>query len=683
VAREASPRCNIAFALATAFVDIGARTTNFDKAVSGVKKSVAGLRSSFSALSGYSLAVWGALAGAGGYAAVAVKNFMDAERADERLRAALRATGQEVEGNATRLDKFAQHLQSITVYEDDAVKGLMAYATNLGVTADQMEDVVKLGVGLGEALFGGDASAGIEAAAKAQQGNFRELERLIPKMKQAQSAQEKLALAVAAGNSGFKQAQERTATLEGKLKQLWVALGNTSEGFGKILAGSIDKAVKAMMYINNIVDHLDDGTKKQIVSWAGYAAAIAGVVVFGPKVISFASTVIGTFTTLASALVSVSVAMVSAMLTGPGLILAGFSALVIGFAVLAEGGIKSTGAIMDAFKGVWEFLTLVFSSSKTVGEAWSSIMAGLGFEILNGWIIVKSAMIDLWLGIKNAVLSIWDGVVDNLILSVAKGMQLAGQFFLASFTSSIKLAIDLATSALVGFYQMVNQIPGIQKILPGIDQMPGLFQAAGNAAAAAVDAGASSMNKLITDGGNAFIAQAEKDKKIRQQTRADQYNADRTANDKSQADATKANAQNRKSFEEDLKKRQAALGDESLTAKIKALWDQLKNATGIDQILALVDKIKAAANGAEGKANLQLKNANEKTAKSKSQSLEEAFKQNLFGGFVGSQEIKNRQAAEDAARGQEENTIATKQNTEAVAQLNKAISNGIPAVFSA
>ncbi|HRV29265.1 MAG TPA: hypothetical protein P5522_10840, partial [Spirochaetia bacterium] len=78
----------------------------------------------------------------------ATKAFSDAEKGDARLRASLEMTGQNVEQMFDKYQKLGSAIQEVTDVDDDAVKALATFGTQLGVTAEAMEDTIKGAIGL-------------------------------------------------------------------------------------------------------------------------------------------------------------------------------------------------------------------------------------------------------------------------------------------------------------------------------------------------------------------------------------------------------------------------------------------------------------------------------------------------------------------------------------------------------
>src|SRR4051812_17654671 len=102
------------FKLAEAFVEIGARTVNFDRAVGGVKRSLRDLKGPFESLHALAGKFWLMLGGiSGGYAALAVKAFGDAERETQKLRLALEASLDQARGTAGGINDLAASLRAL------------------------------------------------------------------------------------------------------------------------------------------------------------------------------------------------------------------------------------------------------------------------------------------------------------------------------------------------------------------------------------------------------------------------------------------------------------------------------------------------------------------------------------------------------------------------------------------
>jgi len=387
----------VGFSIADAFVDIGAKTGGFDSGMSRVKSSVSQLGSGFSALSGAATKVFGLLAAGATYIA---KAFGDAEKAESALHAALSANGMEVEQNMKKYDAFAESLQRITTYSKDAIKQGLAYAANLGVTADDMEEVTKAGIGM-STLFGGDIQEGIKAVTEAQDGNFRMLERghgkLSEDLKRAHSDQERLNIVMAYGNKGMEEAQAQTNTFYGQLSQLHNTVMETAETFGAIFVPQLQKVSTFLQNLAMYLQHLTPEMKQQIIHWAEVGAAIAAVIAFGPAIATFVGTCVAGFVAIAGAVFSLGAALIALVTSPIAIVIAGLATLVTAFAYAIGGGNTFVERTVSGFVKIVEFLDKMLGS-------WHGFTAGL----VTLWHQLEYYWDSTWLSIKSAATTVWE-----------------------------------------------------------------------------------------------------------------------------------------------------------------------------------------------------------------------------------------------------------------------------------
>ena len=69
--------------------------------------------------------------------------FLEQEKAELVLQAALRNTGSLTASNMREFQEYAAQLQKATKYGDELILSQMAYAHNLGVTEDRLKDAAK------------------------------------------------------------------------------------------------------------------------------------------------------------------------------------------------------------------------------------------------------------------------------------------------------------------------------------------------------------------------------------------------------------------------------------------------------------------------------------------------------------------------------------------------------------
>lgn len=187
------------------------------------------------------LAAFTGLGAAIGYTVKLASTQQDAENG---LKAALKATGQEVDKNFLKLSKQAAALQKVTTAGDEATMSVQALGINMGIQTDQIDKATRYAYGL-EKAFGLDVKMAMRGVALAMQGNYDLLNRYIPALRTAANQEEKHAAFVRAATAGFKQKTAETQTLSGKLTQLGNTLGDIGETIGTAFLPHIQKAAEA------------------------------------------------------------------------------------------------------------------------------------------------------------------------------------------------------------------------------------------------------------------------------------------------------------------------------------------------------------------------------------------------------------------------------------------------------
>jgi hypothetical protein len=207
-----------------------------DRASKQMRKTAAATRRTSSAMRGLKAAV----AGIGVYGLIrgvrsVVEAYGEQEAAETALRSALASTGQEVEKNQAMFEAYAGTLQGVTVYGDEFLLRLMAQATNLGITAENLEETTRQAIGLSTALRM-DLNTALRYVSLATQGEFTMLRRYIPELRQTTDATEQLAIVNRVAAAGFVQARAEAETTQGRIKQLSNAWGDFKEAIGQAVA---------------------------------------------------------------------------------------------------------------------------------------------------------------------------------------------------------------------------------------------------------------------------------------------------------------------------------------------------------------------------------------------------------------------------------------------------------------
>lgn len=157
-----------------------------------------------------------------------LKNFVvgsisaakESEMTEARLSAALKATGREVEMGTRYYMAHAQALQGVTIYRKNDIASAEAMLLTLTkLDRDGMDDATKLAIGLA-AVYGGDLNTYIRQVAMGFEGQYMQLGRLLPTVREATTAHDKHAAMIKASGQMFEIAQAQAATFGGRIAQI-------------------------------------------------------------------------------------------------------------------------------------------------------------------------------------------------------------------------------------------------------------------------------------------------------------------------------------------------------------------------------------------------------------------------------------------------------------------------------
>ena len=182
---------------------------------------------------------------AGLYASV--KSLTDAyreqEKAEKKLSAALRVTGQYTDDTFRSMKSFATEMQELTIYGDEAVMQLEQMALNMGLTAEKAQEATQGALALSSA-FGIDAKSAIKGVTTALQGDFNLLSRYIPELRTTTDQTEKLAILNKTLSQSFDVARAEADTFSGILDQNKNLLGDVKEKLGEVVAIAAEEPLK-------------------------------------------------------------------------------------------------------------------------------------------------------------------------------------------------------------------------------------------------------------------------------------------------------------------------------------------------------------------------------------------------------------------------------------------------------
>lgn len=153
--------------------------------------------------------------------------FLQAEVAQSKLNVILRRSGEDVNVVNERIDRFANKMMFLTGVDDDQIKSLEILARQYGIQKDKIDDAIRGAVGLTQ--IGGDLESNLKAVANAYNGNFTQLDRLIPEIRAANTDSEKMNILQRKMAEGFEMSTEAMKTNAGQIKEMQNSLGDMAK----------------------------------------------------------------------------------------------------------------------------------------------------------------------------------------------------------------------------------------------------------------------------------------------------------------------------------------------------------------------------------------------------------------------------------------------------------------------
>lgn len=262
-----------------------------------------------------------------------IQAFGQQEMVLQKLSAAVRANGGDVSEVLPIMRQFASDIQAITTYGDEQVHAMMAMATSMGVTAGQMDGVMRSAIGLSTAL-NMDVTTATKAASAAVQGKTTMLQEYIPSLAKCKTEEEKLAQVQKLSASGFAQAEAAADTLDGKLKQAANAWGDLQEVIGEAFAPTVKAVAGLIRGISSYMSENAAVTKILTTALTSCAVGFAFTKVGG--LINVAKTILGVSTATKTATTAMHALNLAIKANPIGLIASAATAAVLGLMQLAD-----------------------------------------------------------------------------------------------------------------------------------------------------------------------------------------------------------------------------------------------------------------------------------------------------------------------------------------------------------
>jgi hypothetical protein len=175
---------------------------------------------------------------------------LEAEKVQSKLNSTLRAQGEDVKLSGELWDNFASQMQAMTGESDEAVKALVTLSYNLGIARDKTEIAIQGAIGL-TTIYGGSMQSNLEAVARAYQGNWRQVDMLIPEVKALTSESDKLALMQKKMEEGFIASTDAMKTHGGQLLVIKNNWNDFKESVGNALLTLWDGVSKVSGVMNS------------------------------------------------------------------------------------------------------------------------------------------------------------------------------------------------------------------------------------------------------------------------------------------------------------------------------------------------------------------------------------------------------------------------------------------------
>jgi hypothetical protein len=169
-----------------------------------------------------------------GFAAKALSAYAVQEGAVASLRGALRAHGEEVDANVSKIEEITAAIQDQTGVSDESLIAAAARLRMLGVTTDAMDESLKATVALKAA--GMQEEQAIKAVAQARNGIYTSLTRYIPALQAATSEEQKAVILSDFLSKGYSQQEEKLRSVSGRWQELKGRVGDVWEEFGALIA---------------------------------------------------------------------------------------------------------------------------------------------------------------------------------------------------------------------------------------------------------------------------------------------------------------------------------------------------------------------------------------------------------------------------------------------------------------
>ena len=173
---------------------------------------------------------------------------MKQQAAEIELASALKMAGTYSDALMEKLKQQASEIQQNSVYGDEYVLTLMRMAKTLGWTEDKLADAAKAAIALHAGFGGGRGKPEIflRYYTDAINGTAKSLDTYIGELRTAKTEEERQIILQKNIARGWDVVKSKTEHAGGALKQMWNAIGDAAERFGKPFLDDITRTAKAI-----------------------------------------------------------------------------------------------------------------------------------------------------------------------------------------------------------------------------------------------------------------------------------------------------------------------------------------------------------------------------------------------------------------------------------------------------
>ena len=191
----------------------------------------------------------------------------ESETVARKLRVTLESQGYQAQALTSIYQEYARQIQQTTAYTDEQAMATMGMLTVFGVAPNKIQAVTKAALDL-STLYGGDLEKATRQVAQAMNGQFRELARMIPELKNLKgNAFDAVKVLELIEQRVGPQAQAEMQSYTGQIKQMANEWDEVKETIGRSVVPVLRDSV---LFIKDLVAEvqrlmgMEDATMKQI-----------------------------------------------------------------------------------------------------------------------------------------------------------------------------------------------------------------------------------------------------------------------------------------------------------------------------------------------------------------------------------------------------------------------------------